>query len=135
VESDKSSKPVLVCLVVAMIVAATPFALSSAGRLVGGKVLPFTAGPDPVPPSIPFLNLSILLANRLHASLLNQSSGAYFFSVSSNWKVVTSTQYSTLGNAFIVAGLLQLYRATGNRTYCSGPRPQVINSGTMPGLR
>jgi hypothetical protein len=66
---------------------------------------------------VPYLNLSIVLANKLHEFMMNSTSFAYFFSLSSNWKNVTTNQYSTLGNAMIVSGLIQLYEATSNSTY------------------
>ncbi len=47
----------------------------------------------------------------------SHTSSAFYYSVSSDWLSVTTQEYSTLGNAFIVAGLIQLYRATGNSTY------------------
>ena len=82
--------------------------------------------------SIPYLNFSVALANEVHTYLLNKTSDVYFFSASSNWTTITSTQYSTLGNAFIVAGLLQLYQATENQTYliwASGTSEQFWDHG------
>ncbi|MDA4113239.1 MAG: AGE family epimerase/isomerase, partial [Thaumarchaeota archaeon] len=92
-------------------------AATATGLVPGVAGSDAAAAPAAVTASIPFLNLSMALANRLHTSLLNQSSGAYYNAVSSDWTTVTSAQYSTLGNAFIVAGLLQLYQATENQTY------------------
>jgi len=66
---------------------------------------------------IPYLGLSVTLANEVHRYMLDTATGAYYYSVSSNWLEVTTSQFSTLGNAFIVDGLLQLYEATGNSTY------------------
>ncbi len=67
--------------------------------------------------TIPYLSLSVSLANKLHEFMLNKTTNAYDYEVSSNWASVVSKQYSTLGNAFIIAGMIQLYRATGNLTY------------------
>jgi hypothetical protein len=67
--------------------------------------------------SIPYLNLSKQLADKLHDHMFDSSAGAYYYEVSSNWATVVNSEFSTLGNAFIVAGLLQLYQATQNKTY------------------
>ena len=74
-------------------------------------------GAAPVPATIPYLSLSIILANRLHAFMLNSASQAYYYQLSDNWRTVITPSYSTLGNAFITLGMLQLYQATANKTY------------------
>ena len=103
--------------VLAMLLTAIPVATSAASRAAGEVAVSTVTGLTTSTTPIPYLNLSVSLANRIHTSLLNRTSGAYFYSISSDWTIVTSTQYSTLGNALIVAGLLQLYEATGNQTY------------------
>jgi hypothetical protein len=67
--------------------------------------------------SVPYLNLSIQLANKLHKYMLDSSTRAYFNSLSSDWARVSLNQYSTLGNAFIADGMIQLYKSTKNATY------------------
>jgi hypothetical protein len=67
--------------------------------------------------NIPYLNLSMILANRLHDFMLNSASNAYFYQLSGNWLNVVTPTYSTLGNAFITLGMIQLYQATANQTY------------------
>jgi|GEM_PF-7059413 len=67
--------------------------------------------------SILYLNLSVILANRLHDFMLNSTSNAYYFELSDNWQKVVTSSYSTLGNALITLGVIQLYQATGNQTY------------------
>jgi hypothetical protein len=95
----------------------TSTAAFALGRTGGQQAGPDAAIPAAPVNSVPFLNLSLTLADRLHASLLNRSAGVYFNAVSSDWATVASAQYSTLGNSLIVAGLLQLYGSTGNETY------------------
>ena len=94
-----------------------PMVTSAADSAAGQTSASTATGTTTATATIPYLNLSVSLANKLHTNLLNLTSSAYFYSASSNWTSVTSTQYSTLGNAFIVAGLLQLYQATQNGTY------------------
>ena len=74
----------------------------------------------PAPSSItnvPYLDLSVTLANRLYDHMLDSATNTYYYELSSNWQKVLSPTFSTLGNAFIVLGLLQLYRGTANETY------------------
>ena len=74
--------------------------------------------PAPVPQTdVPYLNLSVVLANKLHRFMLNGVSNAYYNEVSGNWQTVVTPAYSTLGNAFIDLGMVQLYQATANETY------------------
>jgi hypothetical protein len=67
--------------------------------------------------SVPYLNLSVTLANKLHDFMLDGASDAYYYELSDNWKEVLSSTFSTLGNAFITLGMIQLYQATRNQTY------------------
>ncbi|GEM_PF-4634641 len=106
-----------VCCVLAVLLAGTPLIVSAAGPAARDAAVLPVAGPVTPATSIHYLNLSVSLANRLHTSLLNRTSNAYYFSVSSNWATLASTQYSTLGNALIVAGLMELFEATQNQTY------------------
>ena len=69
--------------------------------------------------SVPYLTLAVQLANRLHSYMLDTTAGAYYSALSSNWATVQADQFTTLGNAFIDEGLVQLYKATGNQTYLS----------------
>lgn len=104
------------CCFLALILVATQPTVSSGARASVQPSSSSLAGTSESL-SIPYLNLSASLAAKLHAYLLNQTSDVYFNAVSSNWTAVVSSQYSTLGNAFIVGGLLQLYQGTRNQTY------------------
>ena len=67
--------------------------------------------------STPYLSLAVQLANKLHRYMLDGATGVYYSALSDNWLNVSTTQFTTLGNAFIDEGMVQLYRATGNHTY------------------
>jgi len=67
--------------------------------------------------SLPYLSLSVILANKVHHYMLDGGTDAYYYELSSNWRTILSPDYSTLGNAFITLGMIQLYQATGNETY------------------
>ncbi len=67
--------------------------------------------------SIPYLSLAESLANLMRDHMYNQTAAAFYNSVSNDWGTITGDYYSTLGNGFILAGLIQLYLFTSNTTY------------------